>query len=279
MSPCDLMLVPLSAPSRLPSEFRLGAHFGPVGHLANFFDKGKDRLENCIAYWTTSKYRLTSWGLSTVYNPVVAKQSPWLKFRRPPANWCPQHREVGRININTIDDPLVWRCVAKGFPPHDSDAFFQRIVRSRQGFQGQPANQFPTRFANPFRAAASGDLMPLPNMQRPGVDATLLRVDPDEERFQLFTVNSAAHPEVLQPHRNQNRNAYFYYQGLQRISNLLSTHSNVFAVWITVGYFRVEPRDDPQQPYALAEELNAETGNSRRHRAFYVIDRSVPGRI
>ena len=276
VSPCDLMLVPLSSPSRLPYEFKLGAHFSPVGHLPSFFDPANDRLGKLHRLLDYVELPKGFVGTRRWYNPVVAEQSPLLQFRRPPANWCSEFRETGRININTISDPLVWRCIAKGFPPHDSDAFYEKIVRSRQGFDGRPASQFPTRFANPFRAAASAQLMPLAQLKRRSAEATFLRKDPDDSMRYLFTADSATHPEVLQPHRNQNRNAYFYLQGLQRIGNLLSTQSNVFAVWVTIGYFRVEPRDDPALPYSLAEELSVETGSARRHRAFYVIDRSIP---
>ena len=40
-------------------------------------------------------------------------------------------------------------------------------------------------------------------------------------------------------HRNPVRSAYFRYQTLDRLSDLLTTRSNVYAVWITVGYFEV----------------------------------------
>jgi hypothetical protein len=67
---------------------------------------------------------------------------------------------------------------------------------------------------------------------------------------------------------------------------LVTTHSNVFAVWITVGYFEVVPWPSPDGPpipdgahpdgYQLGQELYIDTGDVHRHRAFYIIDRSVP---
>ena len=44
------------------------------------------------------------------------------------------------------------------------------------------------------------------------------------------------------PVDNTDRNPYFRYQAIQRLGNLTTTRSNVYAVWITVGYFEVEPR-------------------------------------
>jgi hypothetical protein len=76
-----------------------------------------------------------------------------------------------------------------------------------------------------------------------------------------------------------NRNPYFSYQALQKLGNVVSNHSNVFAVWITVGYFEVSPVTvDAGHPdgYQLGQELGSDTGDIVRHRAFYMIDRSIP---
>jgi len=84
-----------------------------------------------------------------------------------------------------------------------------------------------------------------------------------------------------QQHDNTNRNSELRYKGLQRLENLVTTHSNVYAVWITLGYFEVEPSPwgvNPTHPdgYALGKEVGLDTGEVQRHRAFYVIDRSIP---
>ncbi len=102
----------------------------------------------------------------------------------------------------------------------------------------------------------------------------MLRPHPQIRRQPLF----AHHSTRLVDHGR--RNAYFYYQGLQRLANLVTTHSNVFAVWITVGFFEVQPHPvDSAHPdgYQLSQEVGStETGNVTRHRAFYIIDRSIP---
>ena len=78
---------------------------------------------------------------------------------------------------------------------------------------------------------------------------------------------------------------------MQRIQNSVTTQSNVFAVWITVGYFEVLPWNPtnplntslpPVPDFAhpdglqLGQEIGIDTGEVERHRAFYIIDRSIP---
>jgi hypothetical protein len=74
---------------------------------------------------------------------------------------------------------------------------------------------------------------------------------------------------------------------MQKVDNLFSTNSNCYAVWITVGYFEVEANAntaaapgvvDLAHPdgLRLAQEVGVDTGEVKRHRAFFIIDRSVP---
>ena len=81
--------------------------------------------------------------------------------------------------------------------------------------------------------------------------------------------------------RHTGRNSYFDYQALQRLPNLVTTRSNVYAVRITIGYFEAEPNPggvDLAHPdgYRLGPEIGSDTGEVKRHRAFYIIDRSIP---
>jgi hypothetical protein len=88
---------------------------------------------------------------------------------------------------------------------------------------------------------------------------------------------------------------------MSRMENLVTNRSNVFAVWITVGYFEVERAPDWNDPnlatrtairarfnddinlynrvypegYMLGRELGSDTGDTTRHRGFYIIDRSA----
>jgi hypothetical protein len=52
-------------------------------------------------------------------------------------------------------------------------------------------------------------------------------------------------------------------------------------MWITVGYFYVEPNPTGTDAahvdgMRLAAEVGSDTGSIERHRGFYLIDRSIP---
>jgi len=230
---------------------------------------------------------------------------------------------------------------------------------------------FPSIFSNPFRSADAGDLVPLANLMRSGVEATLQRghhwqraddntlitnpfatvtgkyqrigwgqagVDDDGNGIvddireagwgiidtaspfdgdTLRIVNSTRALEgsgiplfseqVPEPAIDGERNPGMMYQPMTRLGNLVTTRSNVYAVWVTVGYFEVErapdwddtavrqrfgattSNTDPRtirgralydrvypDGYTLGEELGTDTGDTNRQRAFYIIDRTEP---
>jgi len=105
------------------------------------------------------------------------------------------------------------------------------------------------------------------------------------------------------------RNPYMMYQPMSRLGNLVTDHSNVYAIWVTVGYFEVEKAPDWVQDegkiqerlggdgnvaspasvaaqalynriypdgYMLGKEVGSDTGDVKRPRGFYIIDRSEP---
>jgi len=190
-------------------------------------------------------------------------------------------------------------------------------------------SRVPTFFANPFRSANAGNLVPLPNLQRPDSECTQLRrqafntgldgvwgkvgdddnkngtddlgeFDPNddiEDEDPLFAGTSTA------AYNDADRNAYFKMQPMTRLSSMTTTRSNVYAVWVTVGFFEVEEApdwvaNDPYpdgtlvqdrfnnnrdlydrvypEGYMLGREAGNDTGDIRRVREFAMIDRTVP---
>ena len=216
----------------------------------------------------------------------------------PPFQRISRRRDPGRINLNTIFSKAVFDGLmndpsvpgrAKWYP----QITWADFVASRRGYPNPPVvpssildldPSFPTRFGNPFRSFAGGDMVPLLNMKPSHgapptsceVNATVLREEPAGSNDPLFHVDST------HDYNDTDRNPYFRYQAIHRLGNLATTRSNVYAVWITVGYFEVSPAASGYNQsifpdgYMLGRELGSDTGDIERHRAFYMIDRSIP---
>jgi hypothetical protein len=205
---------------------------------------------------------------------------------RPPFNRVSKYREPGRVNINTVFDNTVWNAVLNDHP----GPTYNQIRLSRRGYSGTAPADCPTEFANPFRSIAGYYLVPtdgatgIQGVIADEVNATLMRQDQlgGNPTDPLFRYQSTDNTD------RTSRNPYFRYEPLQHIANLVTTQSNVYAVWVTVGYFEVEKvpesvlatltNRDQVYPdgYYLKSELGSDAGDLKRHRAFYIFDRSIP---
>jgi hypothetical protein len=247
--------------------------------------------------------------------------------RQAPFNNVAAYREPGRVNINTIVNSAVYAGI---FHDDDDDAGSVRpegddevhpgprwddgpdsFVRSRRGYGPENPDldmlaldpAMPTFFANPFRSSGAGNLVPLQGMVRADVECTMARstsataagID-ERPLFSSLTID---------PYRNAQRNPYFHFAPMVRLNNLTTTRSNVFAVWLTVGFFEV--KEAPTKAdfgaanglsngleldalygrvypdgYQFTTEDGLDEGEVRRLRGFYIIDRSraagfIPG--
>ena len=300
----------------------------PYPYLLNFFQSGQSSANPATA---PQLYRLLEY--VTVPSPFVQTETfvnpntaslPGMHNFHPPFNRISKYREPGKINLNTIYNADVLNGLMNYFPGMISSPtlsgtqnFYNEFAVSRRGYvlPGEnsltitPSRQFsinpacPTRFANPFRSFAGGDLVP-PGVPSPAlaipreIEATLLRSGPaftatsgtpysNRPLFQYdWTIPSPTGGTTTYDHSD--RNPYFRYQALTRLGNLVTTRSNVYAIWITVGYFEVTPWTnnvlggptvfDAGHPdgYQLGAELDSDSGEFQRHRAFYIYDRTIP---
>lgn len=285
----ELMQVPASGPSRILWEMSVAtgddpyvsgtdeANFrGPYRHLLNFFH-GDDTNGTAGANF----YRILDYlevpsrfvGTERWYTPATFNatntDTQAVGSYRAPFNRLSRFRNPGLVNINTIPEgetgKQMWRAIS-GLPQPASDAQWRAIELSRHG----DASNLPTRIPGVFQSAGSAHLAPIPALQRRDIDGTLLRSN----------INSNSNTPLLADHSTEayndtNRNASFRYAGISRLGNMITTHSNVYAVWVTVGYFEVS--ESPTEPrYRLGQEVGSDTGEISRHRAFYMIDRSIP---
>jgi hypothetical protein len=125
----------------------------------------------------------------------------------------------------------------------------------------------------PFLGHSPGAFPAVPGSQYPpgqGINDTILRtfagtnVPTDQRLLELPPTRMSA---------LQNDNPYVRTELLSKIFNNVTTRSNVFAVWVTVGFFEV--KDDTTRPVKLGAEMNAAEGKAVRHRMFAIVDRSL----
>ncbi|MCL2622547.1 MAG: hypothetical protein FWD31_02675 [Planctomycetaceae bacterium] len=200
-------------------------------------------------------------------------------------------REPGKVNLNTL--------TASGFAAlMENRTYNGNIVSdnprgSYEQFDWSRGNDGDNSFAAPYRGSSSS-LLTVDPTYKSSANATLLR-----DNFNNIQGEPAFAPAMTVA---ANTNSYTAFEGIQRLSDMTTTRSNVFAVWLTLGYFEVEkiPTTATFSPtpgisydftsqadrdrfnaiypdgYMLKKEVGLETGEIKRHRAFYIIDRSIP---
>jgi len=291
----------------------------PYPHLLNFFESGKSsappgtaaQFHRLLAYvGVPSRFA----NAQLQMRADLAGAAGGNHYFHTPFNRISRGREPGRINLNTVTSAdVLFGALNMYMSPLQQNsqlnsAFWDKFVRSRRG-DGLAATgsaltdmlqintAMPSRFMRPYRtpggaslsAPTAGGASTEPPRE---TEVTLMRADPDVALRPLFelddtllgTGGSAVNvtpDQFSMACMDYNRNPYFRYQALQKLGSVFSNHSNVFAVWITVGYFEVTPAPngvDAGHPdgYTLGAELGSDTGNISRHRAFYIFDRSIP---
>lgn len=293
MTKSSLLTRDFKIPSTLTNPYSQDQANHAFGHLPNFF------YDQAGAPQINGMYRLFDYlrvpskfveadTMLTASSFATTDLNTQNQFH-PPYNWLSNFRDPGLININTIYSENVWYAVLGGDPTamgnevYGLGPSFAKLVASRRGY-GTSADILerdgttPTEFANVFRTAGTGNMGgTIATMDKSGdpIESTFLRPDKDAAsnppNMPLFgNAFGSTAATMNATFNNSARHPYFRHQTLQRLSNTLTTRSNVYACWITVGYFEVDNTG------LLGQELHADTGEIKRHRAFYMIDRTIP---
>jgi hypothetical protein len=192
-------------------------------------------------------------------------------------------RIPGKININTIWDKEILEALidpqVASLSGFDVASLFTQLQTSRFGSD----TSFGTN-NKPFRSLATPTITPAVGSQFPsgaGFGDTLLRPSPSDATKFLFenpTSVSGGHP-------------YEKMEVLSKIFNNVTTRSNCFAVWLTVGFFEVfdevdsdgdnvvDPAEDTNSNGVfdinlLGKEIGKDENRHIRHRMFAIIDRT-----
>ncbi|MEE2737586.1 MAG: hypothetical protein VX435_05140, partial [Planctomycetota bacterium] len=241
---------------------------------------------------------------------------------QPPYHYRRGHRVPGKVNLNTVYEPEVFAGTFNNHPGvanNQSSSMLWNYLKagddSNLSLPGKDLRRDGWSVNNPqvpgtLNFWATGDDRPFRSYAfgaspQGDIHDTLFRelrlglqpADPSSFLFDwLYPSFVTQQPEWGDSTPGQH--TPFRFQLLQKLGNAVTTRSNVFAIWVTVGYFEVlhEPRrdgmdndgdlfnqegelvvisDEPDELLPrLGQELGYQTGEVTRHRAFYVVDRS-----
>ena len=224
-----------------------------------------------------------------------------------PYGFLSNRRIPGKVNLNTINYEPTWNAVM-GSPIYfdaNSNSQFGNVGTNNSFVGATHGRALPVRhspwlqgterfdIANPARTRLPQSTAGAPAERFYDTWATLWTPVPaaGPQRVPMFDYR----PNTANANYDPDRNEYFRLQKRQRMANLTTQRSSVFAVWITVGYFELEEvaipiPNDPNVPLqnvsfsngvvewrtAIGREHGLDRGKVRRDRAFYIVDRSIP---
>ena len=182
----------------------------------------------------------------------------------------------GKINLNTIWDVETFRAICDaqpgnsfyggaGTPNQVVDGIYNQMMNTRT-----PGGA-PGAADRPFKSLAAAPWGGPSDPQYPGsagIDDTFFRAGGAGRLFEVPPGTAGGlHP-------------YMANQLMTKIFNNVTTRSNTFAVWLTIGFFEVIQDSDPVTgqpiyPVKLGAEINLATGRNIRHHMFAVVDRSA----
>lgn len=171
-------------------------------------------------------------------------------------------RVLGKVNVNTMPDEIVFQAVADAAPANnftsgDVTNAYNNLLSMR------PISSFGRARNNDFSGPKT----------KTGLNQSLLAYRP----FETSNPGSGETPNGnildVQGFAGTGASAPLYARKelLTKVANSLTTRSNTFGVWITTGYFEVDPSTTPPR---LGAEIGRSEGANIRHRMFAIVDRT-----
>ncbi len=177
-------------------------------------------------------------------------------------------RRPGLININTVYskevlDALIDAQQSNHFTQQAVDEVWNNLLQRKQQLfsGGDPSRDRPIfPLAAPITSAGDPQLPAGVGLQDTILGGTFTPQQP---------TSFVPSPDPANP---VNKHPYIANELLTKVSPHLTTRSNVFALFETVGFFEV--MDDSTQPPKLGAEIKTSDGRIIRHRMFALIDRT-----
>ena len=186
----------------------------------------------------------------------------------PPYHFIPQFRRPGKVNINTVSDNAVWTAINGG---NATNGFSSLDLTS--GLHGlRDVQMGPTDFAGFLGSAEGRTLIPGGDSDMvagKGSSGTPFEVGTPGVPFDA-TSSESSFDGIDNATHDIAGTAFFRNEFRQRLTSLTTTRSSVFSIWITVGYFEIDDQG------RIGSEVGNDTGETKRDRAFFMVDRSIP---
>ena len=219
----------------------LPKYLHPTGDCGNidFLSESGSKILNYVRVQTP--FVVTPMNVNTYY---VNGNNQSVSTNVAPDGYRWSFREPGKININSITHPAIWEALLGV----KSEAELTSIsgLSSSSMYNDYWGKIFTENQGSRPRTFGASD-------------ANYIAAN-----FPIFRMNQATKESQSAAY-----SVYFQTQLMQRLSNLTTTRSNVFAVWVTVGFFEY-------QNGSVGKEYGLDNGSRQRYRAFYLIDRTRP---
>ena len=242
-SPVELFLIPDDAPRDLLTNYRTLLTSSPLHDVPN------PLLLETVTVPTLFAGVHDSWTDSATATPSYPlRAATGIDSDITPVNQLSSYREPGRVNLNTVTNDQTWDAVVAGpFPVEDVDRDGS-IDIDPNGNGGTP-DPHPVQERKTITGGLSGadlDVTPAQTMASVLEFGGLAPVHFDSNGTYYNAVDVDLNPQ----HKIYTAS---------RLANTATVRSNLFAVWVT-----------------LRESISGDADSVKYHRAFYIIDRSIP---